>query len=73
MTARGISFLNVWLDEHLPDATGDDPIAASDLADQMMKAAHAAGISADEINEEVFSVFEVIFEAMHQRGGGSSV
>lgn len=67
MSARGINFLNEWLDGNLLAATVGDPIGASDLADQMMKAANEAGIGADEINEEVFSVFEVIFEAMHHR------
>ncbi|MFK0693206.1 hypothetical protein ACFX5Q_34525 [Mesorhizobium sp. IMUNJ 23033] len=39
------------------------------LADEMMKAAEREGIAADEINEEVDSVFEVIFEAMQHREG----
>lgn len=44
-----------------------DPIAASDLADQLMTAAEKAGIPADEINSEVESVFEVILEVMRRR------
>ncbi|WP_258586005.1 hypothetical protein [Mesorhizobium sp. AR02] len=64
-----MDFLNNWVAEHLPIASTGDPIAASDLADQMMKAAQEAGIKADEINEEVWSVFEVIFEALHRRDG----
>ncbi|TIN20210.1 MAG: DUF768 domain-containing protein [Mesorhizobium sp.] len=47
----------------------DDPVAISDLADELMKAAEREGISAAEINEEVDSVFEVIFEAMEHREG----
>ncbi|ESX50800.1 hypothetical protein X760_31660 [Mesorhizobium sp. LSHC422A00] len=35
----------------------------------MMKSAERDGIGADDINEEVDSVFEVIFEAMHHREG----
>ncbi|TPL46019.1 DUF768 domain-containing protein [Mesorhizobium sp. B2-4-2] len=35
------------------------------------KAADIAGISLDEISEEVGSVFEVISEAMQHRDGGS--
>jgi hypothetical protein len=34
-----------------------------------MKAAEQEGFPAAEINEEVDSVFEVIFEAMEQRKG----
>ncbi|WP_258589709.1 hypothetical protein [Mesorhizobium sp. AR02] len=65
-----MDFLNNWVAEHLPIASPGDPIAASGLADQMMKAAQEAGIKPDEINEEVRSVFEVIFEALHRRDGG---
>ncbi|MES0073331.1 hypothetical protein [Mesorhizobium sp. M0058] len=53
--------------EHLPNAMTDDPAAVSDLADEMMKSAEREGIGADEINEEVGSVFEVILEAMKNR------
>ncbi|PWJ85548.1 uncharacterized protein DUF768 [Mesorhizobium loti] len=52
--------------EQLPIVARGDPIAASDLADQLMTAAEKAGIRADEINGEVASVFEVIFEAMRR-------
>ncbi|MBZ9991135.1 hypothetical protein LB572_28970 [Mesorhizobium sp. BH1-1-5] len=55
--------------EHLPNAMTNDPLAVSDLADELMKAAAAERISADEINEEVASVYAVIFEAMHHREG----
>ncbi|MER8375804.1 hypothetical protein NKH19_27175 [Mesorhizobium sp. M1338] len=47
--------------EHLPNAITDDPVAISDLADEAIKAADREGIPADEINEEVLSVLEVIF------------
>ncbi|MFC3326183.1 DUF768 domain-containing protein [Mesorhizobium cantuariense] len=67
MSARGRKFLDEWIANHLPIATTGDPIAASDLADQMMKAAGEVGIKPDEINDEVWSVFEVIFEAMHRQ------
>jgi hypothetical protein len=47
----------------------DDPVAISELADEAMKAADSAGIGAAEINEEVGSVIEVIFDAMLHRDG----
>ncbi|TGV15046.1 DUF768 domain-containing protein [Mesorhizobium sp. M8A.F.Ca.ET.173.01.1.1] len=54
----------------LPDEPVGNPIAASDVADQMLKAAEKLGIAPSEVTEEVGSVFEVIFEAMaHRRGG----
>jgi hypothetical protein len=46
MSARGRKFLDDWIASNLPVATTGDPIAASDLADQMMKTAGTAGIQA---------------------------
>ncbi len=69
MSTRGINFFDKWMAEHLPNAMTDDPVAVSDLADEMMKAADKEGISAHEINEDVESVFEIIFEALHHREG----
>ncbi|MER8447338.1 hypothetical protein NKH52_29615 [Mesorhizobium sp. M1066] len=69
MSTRGINFLDRWMAEHPPYAMTDDPVAVSDLADEMMKSAEGEGIGADEINEEVDRVFEVIFEVMHHREG----
>ncbi|QND66673.1 DUF768 domain-containing protein [Mesorhizobium loti] len=67
MSARGLKFLDNWMAQQLPILAREDPIAASDLADQLMTAAEKAGIRADEINGEVAGVFEVIFEASRRR------
>ncbi|RUX02652.1 DUF768 domain-containing protein [Mesorhizobium sp. M8A.F.Ca.ET.059.01.1.1] len=69
MSTRGINFLHEWMSDHLPNAMTDDAVAVSDLADEALKAANKRGISADEITEEVGSVFEMIFEAMQNREG----
>lgn len=69
MSTRGVNFIDRWMVEHLPNAMTDDPVAVSDLADELMKAAEREVIPAAEISEEVDSVFEVIFEAMHHRQG----
>ncbi|WP_292586310.1 hypothetical protein [Mesorhizobium sp.] len=69
MSRRGLDFFDKWLAEHLPNVLTDDPVAVSDLADEMMKAAAREGIAASEIDEEVESVFEVIFEALQHREG----
>lgn len=66
MSERGLKFLDKWLAEQLPIVARGGPIAASELADQLMTAAEKAGIGTDEINGEVGSVFEVIFEAMRR-------
>ncbi|MBN9220573.1 MAG: DUF768 domain-containing protein [Mesorhizobium sp.] len=56
MSNRGREFLNNWIAHHLPDTATGDPIAASDVADQMLKAAGGAGVVPEEINEEVGSL-----------------
>ncbi|RVC58529.1 DUF768 domain-containing protein, partial [Mesorhizobium sp. M4B.F.Ca.ET.088.02.2.1] len=61
MSTRGINFLDKWLAEHLPNAITDDPVAVELIQLPRVN-------SADEINEEVESVFEVIFEAMQHPG-----
>ncbi|TGR15161.1 DUF768 domain-containing protein [Mesorhizobium sp. M4B.F.Ca.ET.190.01.1.1] len=40
-----------WMAEHLPNAMTGDPIAVSDLADELMKAAEQEDIPLLEINE----------------------
>ncbi|WP_245431382.1 hypothetical protein [Mesorhizobium atlanticum] len=69
MSRRGLDFFDRWMAEHLPNVLTDDPVAVADLVDEMMKAAGREGIPASEIDEEVDSVFEVIFEALQHREG----
>ncbi|MGX9147990.1 DUF768 domain-containing protein [Mesorhizobium sp. 128a] len=71
MSTRGINFFDRWMAEHLPNVITDDPVAVSDLADEMFEAAKREGIAAAEINGEVDSVYAVIFEAMLHRDGSS--
>ena len=72
MGARGLDYLHKWLAEHLPKPELDSsPVAASELADQLLASAEHAGIGADEVSEEVESVPEVVFEAMQHQAGGS--
>ncbi|TPJ82303.1 DUF768 domain-containing protein [Mesorhizobium sp. B2-6-2] len=69
MSTRGINFVDNWMAENLPEKMTDNPIVVSDLADELMKAAEREGIPANEINEEIDSVFELIFDAMEHRSG----
>ncbi|TIS45369.1 hypothetical protein [Mesorhizobium sp.] len=69
MSTRGINFLDRWMSELLPNAVTDDPAAICDLVGQVLRAAKREGIDRDEINEEVDSVFKVIFDAMQHREG----
>ncbi|MDX8457952.1 hypothetical protein [Mesorhizobium humile] len=68
MSIRGVNFFNKWVTKHLPNAMTDG-VAVSDLADELFKAAESEGIPAAEINEEVASVYAVIFKAMQHREG----
>lgn len=56
MSKRGIDFVEKWMAQHLPIAFTDDP--AADPADQAIKAAGKRA-SAEEISQEVSSVFDV--------------
>ncbi|MES0190148.1 DUF768 domain-containing protein [Mesorhizobium sp. LSJC264A00] len=70
VSTRGLRFLDRWVAaEQLPIVARGDPIAASELADQLMTAAEKAGIPADEINGEVESVFESLLEVTRRRTG----
>jgi hypothetical protein len=71
MSTRGLRLLDKWVAEQLPIVARGNPIAASDLADQLMTADEKTGIPANEINGEVESVFEIIFEVMRRRKSGS--
>ncbi|RUU05708.1 DUF768 domain-containing protein [Mesorhizobium sp. USDA-HM6] len=71
MSTRGINFLDKWMAEHLPNAMTDDPAAICDLVGQVMKAAKREGIDPDEINQEVDSIFGVIFDAMQHRASAA--
>ncbi|WP_245452111.1 hypothetical protein [Mesorhizobium waimense] len=55
----------------MPEGPIDDPgRLVTDLADQAMRAADAAGIPIQEIDEEIGSVYEAIIHAVEHREGG---
>ncbi|MBZ9808104.1 hypothetical protein [Mesorhizobium sp. ESP-6-2] len=58
--------------ENIADDPSMDPGAATDLADRAMAEAARDGIAPREIEEEVDSVFAVMFEAVTNRSGGGS-
>ncbi|RUW49862.1 DUF768 domain-containing protein [Mesorhizobium sp. M1A.F.Ca.ET.072.01.1.1] len=43
-----MEFLDRWMAEHLPNVVTDDPVAISDLVDELMAAARREGISSKE-------------------------
>ncbi|ESY51408.1 hypothetical protein X744_20995 [Mesorhizobium sp. LNJC372A00] len=70
VATRGLKFLDKWVLEQLPLVAQGDPIAVSDLADQLMTAAEMAGIDAHEIAGEVTSVLELLSELVRSRVRG---
>ncbi|WP_442580587.1 DUF768 domain-containing protein [Mesorhizobium sp. ASY16-5R] len=69
MSKRGRKFLNDWLSEHIPIDAEPDSVLASELADRLLVDAEAAGMTEDDIDEEVDSVFEAALRSIkkHKR------
>ena len=71
MSTRGADFLYRWISEHMPEGPIDDPfLVITDMADQALRAADVQGISSQEIDEEIGSVYDAIIHAIHHREGG---
>ncbi|MFI0849245.1 hypothetical protein [Mesorhizobium sp. IMUNJ 23232] len=69
MSKRGRRFLNDWLSEHIPIGAEPDSVLASELADRLLLDAEVAGMTEDDIDEEVDSVFEAALRSIkkHKR------
>ena len=67
MRPQASHFAEQWLHEHL-NKTPSGPVSARELADQLIAAGQMAGIPADEMEDDIGSVFDLIFAALeHQR------
>ena len=60
-------FVHRWLHATWTAATDVGPVYASELADQLINDAAKEGITADEMEEEAGSVFELVLSALEQR------
>ncbi|MER8742240.1 hypothetical protein NKH54_04055 [Mesorhizobium sp. M1004] len=67
MSARGIEFLQKWVEDKIPLYTKADPALAAKLADQATADALRAGIRPEEISEEVGSMLTTMLEVLDQR------
>jgi hypothetical protein len=56
--------------EHMQNPSTEGLAAITDFADQAMQEAEMEGIGADEVRDEVGSVFEIILEAIQKRPDG---
>ncbi|QIA21501.1 DUF768 domain-containing protein [Mesorhizobium sp. AA22] len=64
MSTRGVNFLDQWIRSKVPETVGTDVISVSELTQMLFTDAKAAGIGSSEIEEDVGSVYEVIFDAI---------
>jgi hypothetical protein len=71
MSTRGAEFLYHWISDHMPEKPLDDLLlSVTDLADEAKREADRRGITNQEIEEEIDSVYEAIFHAVEHREGG---
>jgi hypothetical protein len=65
MSARGVDFLEVWIDEHVP-YTGrqGDPMFAKMLAKRLTAAAAIAGLTLEDLTLGTYSPEKYIMEAL---------
>jgi hypothetical protein len=70
MSTRGINFVDQWLANNLPETASSDIISVNQLTRDLFSEADEVGISSTEIEEDLGSVYQVIFMAIvHQDAG----
>ncbi|WP_455707343.1 DUF768 domain-containing protein [Mesorhizobium sp. ORM8.1] len=62
-----MKFLHEWMDGNLPHHSSSDATLARELATRLASDAKEAGISSEEISEEVGSIFSTMYEALESR------
>ena len=61
MSKRGSDFLYHWISDHLPDDPIIDPVLmVIDMAVDAKRAAETQGISGQEIDEEIGTIYQFI-------------
>ncbi|MBN9221306.1 MAG: DUF768 domain-containing protein [Mesorhizobium sp.] len=68
MSARGIEFLQKWVEQNVSPYAKSDPALAAKLAEQATADAIKAGIHPGEISEEVGSMLTTMIELLDHRG-----
>ncbi|WP_322414352.1 DUF768 domain-containing protein [Mesorhizobium huakuii] len=64
MSTRGINFLDRWLDNNVPETTKADVTSVDELTHKLIADAKALGIKRPEIDEEVYSLYRTILDAI---------
>ncbi len=67
MTARGLTFLEAWIEKNLPAGEPHDPMRASDLAKRCIIEAAAEGIPLKELQPDSGSLESYIADVLLHR------
>ncbi len=67
MSTRGTNFLHKWISNNVPETVGADIISVSELTHKLFADAKALGIGSFEIEEDMGSAYEAIFDAVIHR------
>jgi hypothetical protein len=64
MSTRGINFLHRWIENNVPETANADVVSIDDLTRRLFDDARSAGIQRGEIDEEVYSLYRVLVDAV---------
>ena len=70
MSRHAADFLRKWILDHLPSRIDDPALVVTAIAADAVRAAEALGISHQEIDQEIASVFEAIMRTLQDRASG---
>ncbi|AZO54882.1 DUF768 domain-containing protein [Mesorhizobium sp. M8A.F.Ca.ET.057.01.1.1] len=62
MSARGINFLDQWIQNNVPENAKADAVSIHDLTHKLFSDAKAVGIRRDEIDDEVDSLYRTLVD-----------
>ncbi|QPC95950.1 DUF768 domain-containing protein (plasmid) [Mesorhizobium sp. INR15] len=63
MSTRGTNFVDQWIRSKVPRTVGADVISVAELAEALFDDACVVGIDSTEIEEDVGSLYQMIFDA----------
>ncbi|UVK57390.1 DUF768 domain-containing protein (plasmid) [Mesorhizobium sp. AR02] len=64
MSTRGITFLDQWIRNNVPETAKADVISVDELTHKLIADTKAVGIKRIEIDEEVDSLYRTILDAI---------
>lgn len=70
MSRRAADFLRKWILDHVPSRIDDPALVVTTIAADAVRAAEAQGITHEEIDQEIASVYEAIMRTLQDRASG---